>query len=168
MLPLYGFPKILLKRKHPSLPVLYLVINQAACLTSHTITGCFHSRRQPIPASRANLFCHKDAHGRPECKFPQVPGFDDCMAVPVLAKFDALWRSLLTSPAISLLVPHPRATQQRDPTFPEFAPQHQLSPQKNPSLTALPSQHSGKVTNNQHKQLNTQFLIACDKTSNPT
>ena len=55
-------------------------------------------------------------HGGPECKLPQVPGFDDCVAVRVLAKFDALWRSLLTSPAISLLVHHPRATQhQCDP-----------------------------------------------------
>ena len=133
MLPLYGFPKILLKREHPSPPVLYLVINQAACLTSHTITGCFNSRRQPIHASRANLFCHKDATVDLNASFHK--------AVRALAKFDALWRSLLISPATSLLVLHPRATQQRDPTFPAFAPQHQLSPQKNPSLTALPSQH---------------------------
>ena len=53
------------------------------------------------------------------------------VAIRVLAEFDALWRSLLTSPAISLLVHHPRATQhQCGPTFPAFAPQHQLSPQK--------------------------------------
>ena len=55
----YGVPKILLKGEHPSRPVLYLVMSQATCLLNHTITGCFKSKRQPFPASRANLFATK-------------------------------------------------------------------------------------------------------------
>ena len=82
------------------------------------------------------------SHGKPEYKLRRVPGFDDCEVVRVLAKFDVLWHLQLTAPAISSPAHHPRAIQHLyDLTSPASVPQHQLSPQKNPSLTALPSQH---------------------------
>ena len=90
---------------------------------------------------QSQLVCHKD----PTVNLNAC--FDRSLALMTVRR-SVSWQSsmypgiILTSPAISSPVLHPRATQhQCDPTFPAFVPQRQLSPQKNPSLTALPSQH---------------------------
>ena len=127
--------------KKASIPSSVVSGNQPSSM-SHQLHDYRMFQQQTTADSRfqSQLVLPQRFHGGPESSFHR--------ALPVLAKFDALWRSLLTSPAISLLVPHPRATQQRDPMFAPFTPHHQLSPQKNPSLNALPSQHQWKG----HKQ----------------
>ena len=53
-----GLPKDPPERR-TSISSSVVLIRQATCLTSHTTAGCFNSRRQPIPASKANLFATK-------------------------------------------------------------------------------------------------------------